>query len=501
MARNTLAVLAIGAALGAVAIHALRSPVSAQSPDRPGAAKPPAAAPPGAGPIYATAFGTVCDGVTDDRAHILAALNAADRQGGGEVVLPRGACQLSDTLEIGNGTENAQSTIHNRIILVGQGMGSAPDVSNTEAAAPTRLVYAGPASPAKAVVEIDGPIHNLYLRDMALDASRRAGIGLKIIHLNDWSFERIEVENFTTNSYVFTSRSRFVTGVAYGMSNGSCYDCYAYSPASNRTNGVLMTSGVSPEHTLVGAPDTASIRFYGGVLLYGGSTGSYGLKLDGADNNIVEGTQLIPRSDSDHRGESVVMARWPGSPQWPLENLFLKLGLSQSPGGTGGLGGNRFEAFATSDGAAFPTTAGVSGDTIAGLQYADGRRLYRVSDTAKAELNNRLENVAGRSPANFAGLVVQTAPHPAKVKLVITFTGMLTKEKSGFGVLYLAVDGMAHAPTQQEVQAVGRYQNVAMSYSVDVPAAGSNTVSLQGASSDGEKVDALFGVLQVQTLF
>lgn len=59
--------------------------------------------------FFATAYGTVCDGSTDDTTHIQNAINAASS--GGTVVLPRGTCVVATSLSISN------SGTH----LVGQG--------------------------------------------------------------------------------------------------------------------------------------------------------------------------------------------------------------------------------------------------------------------------------------------------------------------------------------------------------------------------------------------
>jgi len=304
--------------------------------------------------------------------------------GGGVVRLPRGVCILSDTLTLGDGSNSAQSSKHHNITLEGYGIGTGAEVSNTQTTPPTVLRYAGTTDTTKAVLSVAGPLHNLYLRDFALDANGKAGIGLKVVQLNDWQFQRIQVLNWTTNSYVFTTRTGYPSGVAYGMSNGSCLDCFAYGPASNTANGILWTSGVAGATSLVGNPDVASNRFIGGVFFYGGSTGSYGLKLDGADNNIVIGSQLIPKGGNDGGGKSITFAQWAGSTQWPLENLFVKLGITQNVSGTSGTDGNAFLDFATSDGAAIPSLANVR--TIANDGHLSGGWIPQITATTVGAL-------------------------------------------------------------------------------------------------------------------
>lgn len=352
-------------------------------------------------------YGVKADGSTDDLAALAALLDVIDAAGGGTLVVP-GICAISDTLTVGNGTNASNSTKHNRIRIVGIGRGSSDDVSNAQIMAVSGFKYTGTTSTAKAVVSLAGPIHNISIEDLAIDCNDKAGIGLNVIHAGDIFFKNVNVQNYTSIAYNYTTRTGYPSGCAYGCGNGVQINCNAYGPSSNTATAIKLTSGVAG--TLVGNPDTANMDFIGGVYIYGGSTGSYGVHLSGADNNTVSGAQFIPAGGNDGGGKSVFFEQWSGSTAFPLENVFHNIGASQNVGGTSGTGGNYFSSFATSDGSAVPslanvyTIAGASGktyfgdgtgtapsytfaqDTGTGLSRATGQLQLSVSGASRAVL-------------------------------------------------------------------------------------------------------------------
>jgi hypothetical protein len=303
-------------------------------------------------------FGAACDGSTDDRAAIILALAALDAAGGGTLVIP-GVSVISDTLSLGDGSNSAHSTTHNRIRIIGRGRGSSDEVSNTQIAPVSGLKYTGTTSTSKAVLSLVGPIHTISLEDLQLDCNDKAGIGLEVIHVTDTYFKNVNVVNYTTLAYSYTTRTGFPSGCAYGCGNGVQINCNAYGPANNTAVAIKLTSGVSGASSLASNPDTANMDFIGGVYIYGGSTNSYGVHLHGADNNTFYGSQFIPAGGNNGGGKSVFFEQWTGSTAFPQENAFYQLGISQDVGGTSGTGGNFFGSLATSDGAAVPTLANV----------------------------------------------------------------------------------------------------------------------------------------------
>jgi hypothetical protein len=309
-------------------------------------------------------FGVTADGTTDDLAALNAAMNAIDALGGGVLVLPPGAIRISDTWTIGDGSNSQQSTKHHRIAIVGQGAGTGSEVSNTEIAGVTRIVYDGTTSTSKAVIQFAGPLHNPGLINLTLDANSKAGIGQLNCHVTQGRFDRVVVKNFAAAAYDLTTRTGFPSGVAYGNADNLFTQCYAFGPTTSTADGIVLTSGVSGASTLVGAPDSARNTFIGGTIFYGGGTGSAGCRISGADNNLVQEVVFLP-TGSNTGGNSFYFTQWAGSTSFPLENAFINCTGSQAIGGTSGTGGNIFWPLPTSDGVTQP----LSDANLASLAY------------------------------------------------------------------------------------------------------------------------------------
>lgn len=318
-------------------------------------------------------FGAVdITGVTGNDATLIAAFNAISAAGGGTLLLPWGIIGLNEEFPWGDGTDTTPSTKYNKITLKGRGKGLGFGAG--QAIGTTVIRYIGSATDnTKAVLNLKGPLHNIQIEDLEVDANAKLGYGILTNHVTDFKYTNVTVRNWRVNHYAFTTRTGFPVGAPWGCSNGILFNCYAYDPFNNSAGGFLFTSGVNPGTTLIGNPDSANIDVYGGVFLYGGSTGSYGCHFYGADNNTLYGCQLIPLGGNDGGGKSIFFTQWPASTSFPLENIGINVGISQDIGGTSGTGGNYFPAFSTGDGASVPTIANVFATTTHGKQYlADG---------------------------------------------------------------------------------------------------------------------------------
>lgn len=449
--------------------------------------------------IHDMMLGVTPDGVTDNLPMLNDAVDVVDAYGGGPLMLSHGVIGVSDTWVIGDGSNTAPSSKHHRIRIVGAGRGSGPSLSNVEAAAVTSLKYIGVTDPTKAVLTLAGPLHNIQLDDFEIDCAGLAGSGCAAIHITDFYFRRICVRNFTSVAYLFSTRSGFPVGAPYGCGNGIVLDCYSYDPANNSADAVKLTSGVASSATLSGNPDTANVDFIGGVYFYGGSTGSAGIRLAGADNNTVYGSQFLPKSGNDGGGKSVLFTQWPGSPVFPHENAFYNLGKSQAVGGTSGTGGNTFVSFSESDGAPIPTLDYITTRTHTGKEYVNGARVYRVRPAAMASLNGSVQSNATTTYVNVPGLS-RTVTTKAATKLRVTFNGRVAKSGSGEAFFVLALNGSAYGETLSSVPTTGYFHPLGASLILDV-GAGVQTLSLQFRSSDTNAAQISNGTLIVEELY
>lgn len=342
----------------------------------------------------ARAWGVKADGTTDDLAAIYAGLDGVNALGGGYLVLPGGPVYISDTLTIGDGSNSQQSTKHHRVIIKGQGCGTGSEVSSVQGAGVTRIVYNGTTSSTKAVVQFAGPLHDIGLSNIVLDANSKAGIGLLNCHVTQSRFDRVVVKGFTAAAYKLTTRTGFPSGVAYGNADNLFIQCYSFGAASSSADGIVLTSGVSTATTLAGNPDSARNIFVGGTIFYGGGTGSTGCRLDGADNNRFDEVVFLP-SGGNTGGYSVYFSQWPASTVFPHENLFTNCTGTQQIGGTSGTGGNTFWPLPTSDGVTQPLAdANLTSLTHSGAA-ANIRALLKDGSASAPAMSFALEPVSG----------------------------------------------------------------------------------------------------------
>lgn len=431
------------------------------------------------------------DGVTDARPAFLAAADA-----GGLILVPSGTYRFAGTLTIGNGSNDAPSSIHQGVIFQGEGRRGTADVTNVFATAPTILLYDGATSTSAAVIEFAGPLVNIGLRDLTIDCADKAGTGVRTNHVSGLDYGNVEVRRYTTLAWDYTTRDGFPSGCAYGCGNGIALNCSAYEPTNATADAIRWTSGVSG--TLVGNPDTANLTIQEGVYLYGGGTGSAGLRVAGADNNILDGAQLLP-SGGNTGGSSIVFEQWAASPQWPHENVFVNYGHTQNVTGTSGTGGNVFYGYQTSDGAAVPSLAYVNTYTCDGKEYASGARVYR-SRVLSASINGAGVSTSSTSYSDVTGLTLTTSDLPAASRLRITYTGRASKATAGTGSFQIKVDATEYGESLSMAGATGFPSTVAGSVGITNAASGTHQVSLEFKSSDANDVTIFQGVLTVEEL-
>lgn len=450
-------------------------------------------------------FGAVGDGVTDDTAAIQAAITYADSLGGGVVYLPPGTYATSTGITLGNGSNSANSTIHNRVKLVGAGYGGSSGLGNQQINGASRILYTGSVSAAASPLTLAGPLYGVGVEDITLDCNAKAGRGIIVNHVTMGTFRRVSARNYTTIGYDLITRNGFPTGCAFGCADNRFYDCYGWidnaSLASATVLGISLNSGVSTAVSLVGQPDSARNVFIGGTFMYGTTASSYGAWLSGADNNSMLETQFYPYGGST-AGYDVHFEQWPASGNFPLENYFANLGMTRGVDGNGGVGsswGNTFVPFPTSDGAAFPAISGASGVDHTGKTYVAGVRAYRGRQSSSATINSSVQTNSTTTPANVPGLSV-TLTTLASSKLRISFSGRVSKATAASGYFQLALNGSAQGETRTDVANDG-YWHAASAEGLYNVGAGSQTITVQFASSDTNAVQISHGSLVVEELY
>lgn len=449
-------------------------------------------------------FGAKGDGVTNDTAAFIAAANAVDALGGGRVWIPPGAYATPTGLTFGNGSNSANSTIHNRVVFCGAGSGSSSGVTNQEINGVSRILYTGSANASAAVVSFAGPLHSVGLEDMALDCNSLAGIGVLINHCTQSNFRNVVCRNYTAIGWSLTTRTGFPSGCAFGCADNRFIACYGFVDSSVGTGtvlGISLNSGVSTGTSLAGQPDSARNVFIGGTFMYGQSATSYGAWLSGADNNSMLEVEFYPYNGSTS-GLDVYLQQWPASGAFPLENYFANLGMTKGVGGNGGVGssnGNTFIPFPTSDGASMPAVSGASGITHLGQTFVAGVQAYRGRQVSNATLNSSVQSNSTGVLTNVPGLSV-TLTVQANTKLRVSFSGRASKSTAASGYFQLALNGSAQGDTRTDVNSDGYWHAVSAEglYSVG---AGSQTITVQFASSDTNAIQISHGTLVVQELY
>jgi hypothetical protein len=287
--------------------------------------------------VSSYSYGVKCDGVTDDTASIQAAINAK------AATLPYGDCIITHSLYIGNGTKSTQSTIHD-ITLVGQGWESGPQMPDQGNSGGTRLVWNGPSG--GTMISIRGPINDVTISKITLDGKGKAGYGIFATHMSQSQFNQVRVDHFTKTAFVFTANAtRQITGVDYGDCSNVFTQLATDAPANKIANGILLDGS-----SLTGF-DSCRNQFYESEIGYGGSTGSCGVTLAFADNNIFIGGMLYPAIEN-MGGYGVCLKN--AYTYFPQANDFIGTAIIQGVGGTSGTGGNLFGPYPTADGEPIP---------------------------------------------------------------------------------------------------------------------------------------------------
>lgn len=445
-------------------------------------------------------FGADPTGTADSYPAIMAAIAAANHQGGGTVYFGRGLYRVSQSIVVGDGTDTQVSTRDHRIRLVGEGFGSHDGQDFVQQRGATEILYDGPASDSAAVVSLAGPLHAVGLEHMMLNCNAKAGVGLLVNHVADGLFTAVMAKAYTKTGYVLTTRSQFPPACAYGCGNNVFLHCYGVLPASANAQGIMLTSGVSEAKSLTGQPDAANNDFIGGAFFYGGSALSSGIYLHGADNNMFQGLQVIPANAPSY-GWSVFFQPWSGDTRFPMENVFQNMGSKNPVGGISGSLGNTFSIFQEGDGAPLPVMPYVSARSHSGVEVVQGKRVWRTRDIAQKTLKNTAVDTTSASYVQAGPFSAVLGDVKSGAKLRARFSGRVGKLNGGTAKFILALNGVPDQSTIREVPSNVYLQATDSEALFDVSGAGTYTVSVMFASSDGNVARVTDGSLLVEELF
>lgn len=447
--------------------------------------------------IHVMDFGADPTGTTDSYPAVMAAIHVADILGGGEVRLPRGKTRISQAIVIGNGSASQVSTWGHRITIVGEGIGSHNGQDFVQQDAPSEILYDGPTIATGAFVW-RGPLHAVGMRGFTINANGRAR-GIDVIHVADGRFDSVITKNPAGIGWLYTTQAQMPPGCTYGCGNIVAIHCYSTMPATVDTIGIKMTSGAPEGVSLTGNADTANVDVIGGAYFYGGSANSCGLLLHGADNNVFYGVQFIVANKPSF-AYGVKFQQWAGDPRFPLENVFINLGLNDPYGGNSGTLGNTVLIHQEGDGSPLPTLPYVNAFTHNGRQVIQGERIYR--SRRLVQLTTAGTNTDSSS-TTFVPVAPLTGPLTnvlAGSRIRISVSLQASKLVGGYGLFILYVNGVAQGATQTGIPFNQFAQNVAISMNTVASSPGDYFVGLYFLSSDGNTVRVTNGVLTIEEL-
>lgn len=214
---------------------------------------------------------------------------------GGYITLPAGGCYgIDDTLANGNSAGTSEST---DLAITIKGAGAAYNPSGLAPATEIRWIGSAPGSPTP-MVEFRGPINAGGIEGVLLNANNTANV----------YYVRQRHHGYGTFRNVWAKRSPvspswIVTTSSNTYPYGSCYNRYDQLHITNDSvsggGGMYLTGATGSGR------DACSNLFTDGEIWYDSDTaGTYGVKLDYADNNTFLRFNLFRTSNGPHGLES-----------------------------------------------------------------------------------------------------------------------------------------------------------------------------------------------------
>lgn len=303
------------------------------------------------GTISILTYGAKCDGSTDDTVAIQAAINALPVSGG-DVIFPGGlgACKVTSSLNIGNGTSSTASTRYG-VHLRGQGSPIFPFSAGYPTVSAAKILWAGGSNP---VIQILGPLQGWGLHNLYIDCASTALQGLKV-----QSGQFGDTDNLTLSNCQQGLAS--VTVAAFGALTNTDSLHNSYRNLNIQIPGILNSFGILLSGTAT--TNTDFNTFINTFITMPSSVATFGIYLQASDSNTFYNTQISGGSGSS----AGVTFDYTVANVWPASNGFY--GIDNAiPGtqyvNTGAIGGgaspNWIYGLVKTNGAADPNIANLT---------------------------------------------------------------------------------------------------------------------------------------------
>ena len=178
---------------------------------------------------------------------------------------------------------------------------------------------------------VAGPTSGGSIRNIQVDTDSKSNVRGAIF--NQWSYGTVENVTFKNqnNGPAITSTTVKASGVDYGACNMTMRNVNVQSPSTGGS-GLLLTGGS------VGLTSCSWTVIGGDFWLDGNTSGTYGVKLEGADNNVFFRSNFYSTNQSATTSCGIEFLQHAYGTSFPQENSFISNSTHTGVCGTTGTG-------------------------------------------------------------------------------------------------------------------------------------------------------------------
>jgi hypothetical protein len=134
------------------------------------------------------------------------------------------------------------------------------------------------------MLKLQGPVANVTIANIDFDGVGYANVGILVEHVTNLTLDNVTVRRFTDLGYKFTTTN---PSSSYGTCDVQMFNVNALEPVrqggfSSSADGMLFDGNTNS------ILDTCRVRYIGGIVHYGGGTGSSGIELRYTDSNMFK---------------------------------------------------------------------------------------------------------------------------------------------------------------------------------------------------------------------